>query len=879
MASLALNLDESRDEPSETRTDPEAGRPVSGLTSSTQLAFSAHSTPPASPARITPTLLIPVQAADATPASDAHANATPALDAHADSIGLESGLVASPHSSNGAGHVIHLNVSNGPNEPQGLPAWGSIRSRGSQSGLTPLVTAGRGIPPTEGHHIRFGEAIVHMDAVEVDNRANPSRREVGVQATELDETLINALPSTRAVQFQHHNLAREMKEQQGRLQSAHTSRRASQRVLQRMVSRRKHSRVAPLLDDMDLDIDAPTRLKNRDNVRANLKGWRLVWYDFRTWVQMQRHKRRDPIPIWRSAIKDIEGQFGSTLTSFFVFLRWLFLLNAMLAMLISCVITIPTLITFDYQTRITERFQWCGCFTSTCLACQRQSYFDNMIAIHRFNLFDGEGAMGESWAFFGGYDAVVDNTYRMDLMYILTMIVLFIGCFVFVVNNIANAIGNLSSSGSLVKVSVRYPFATIMFTSWDHSFTSNEVKACAFPSHLIHNTTSTSSQSSNECTLGLRRLAQGVETLQNTIQQAFFETLAEKRAKEELQEMRDTPWRQKARLYGFRALAWFIWMTLVASAFVAVWFVVQESTTSGQQTVVQTYGPTAVFSFINGALPYPIKKLPVFLEHYKHPKTEMAITILRTFLLRILTIYALLYGFFTKYELDAVQLPSYNGTAYVSQAECAGTRVGQDLWKLIIVDTVVSICQRFGATLFFYIVYKHRVQLEVIQSVLGLVYRQAFYQCTPILMMGVVVAALLDQVKRICRPPDKRFVQNRNNTFFMFCLASTLFFVAIPVAWALKVYDPNCGPYAQSRYESAFDGIWEWVKDQRTSFQDFIATLTDPVLVCGVFIMLGVAFRAQHVRLERTRHKYYEIYTEIQQLRRDKRFLLEKKTN
>ena len=42
----------------------------------------------------------------------------------------------------------------------------------------------------------------------------------------------------------------------------------------------------------------------------------------------------------------------------------------------------------------------------------------------------------------------------------------------------------------------------------------------------------------------------------------------------------------------------------------------------------------------------------------------------------------------------------------------------------MVADTFVSIMQRFASTLFFYKLYGRRVQLEVVQSVLGLVYRQ-----------------------------------------------------------------------------------------------------------------------------------------------------------
>jgi hypothetical protein len=77
---------------------------------------------------------------------------------------------------------------------------------------------------------------------------------------------------------------------------------------------------------------------------------------------------------------------------------------------------------------------------------------------------------------------------------------------------------------------------------------------------------------------------------------------------------------------GKRTLAWLIYFAMVAGAFAAVWFIVQDDDEEeGQRSFLDTYGPVIVFSFINGGLPWPIKQLPL-LEHYKHPRTEMQVS-------------------------------------------------------------------------------------------------------------------------------------------------------------------------------------------------------------------------------------------------------------
>eukprot|EP00730_Choanoeca_flexa_P014773 TRINITY_DN6580_c0_g1_i2.p1 TRINITY_DN6580_c0_g1~~TRINITY_DN6580_c0_g1_i2.p1 ORF type:complete len:717 (+),score=124.84 TRINITY_DN6580_c0_g1_i2:46-2196(+) len=634
-------------------------------------------------------------------------------------------------------------------------------------------------------------------------------RDQAIQATEFDEQLLAELPSVQAMQ-QH-------------IRPSTASEKVRRESKMKLRKRRKKSRVAPA---EDLDLDEPSRLQNRENIRAQLSGIKLFLHDVRVWLEMQRSKRRDPIPIWRGPIKTIEGEFGSALTSFFVFLRWLFLLNASLAIVIGGVIVFPAVAFFDYSTQITAKFEW-------------------------FNIFDGQGAVGQTWIFYGGYPSHLQGVYRLDLMYITTMVVVFIGCFFFIFNNIANAMGNVSTGG-LVKTDTRYTFTTLTLMSWDYSFVKES----------------------------------GIENLRKGVRQALVETLAERRAKAEEAARETLPFKERAKLAGKRVAAWLIYMMLVAGAFTGVWFIVQNDNTEGEETIIDTYGPVVVFSFINGALPYPIKKLPGLLEHYTHPRTELQVTIFRTFMLRTLTIYALLYGFFTKYKLHEAQLPAWQADVVTPQEACAGTLIGQELWKLVVADTFVSVIQRFMSTLFFYKLYKRRIQLEVVQSVLGLVYRQGliwvgmvFCPALPLLAMVSNVVYFwfyFKLVRRFCRPPDKRFTQNRNNTFFMFCLALTLIFVAIPVAWALKVYNPNCGPYGAPRYNSPFDGIWEWMKDQNNDFQQFVDALIDPVTVCSLFLIIVVYIRVLKIRQRQKDGKLAELRDELKGLRQDKRFLLAK---
>ena len=71
----------------------------------------------------------------------------------------------------------------------------------------------------------------------------------------------------------------------------------------------------------------------------------------------------------------------------------------------------------------------------------------------------------------------------------------------------------------------------------------------------------------------------------------------------------------------------------------------------------------------------------------------MQVSLIRVFLLRILSIYAVLYALYRKTDLNQEQSPLYE-TGEVTQETCAGTVIGQELYKLVIVDTVTFLAGR-----------------------------------------------------------------------------------------------------------------------------------------------------------------------------------------
>eukprot|EP00049_Salpingoeca_infusionum_P015349 m.297933 g.297933 ORF g.297933 m.297933 type:complete len:814 (+) comp15859_c0_seq4:268-2709(+) len=577
----------------------------------------------------------------------------------------------------------------------------------------------------------------------------------------------------------------------------------------------------------ELQLDRARRLQERENARRNLSTIRLWWYNWNHRRQMRRLQRRDPTPLWRGMIKTIEGKFGTGLASFFVFMRWLFLANLFLFTFYTGLVALPMAIRFDYNASITEPLVW-------------------------YNVFDGEGAVGDTWLFYGGYDLLPH--YRMDLAYILVPIFLLVTTFYILLNTLAKAAR--SSRSSLVRKDHHFPFGTIVLTSWDHSLSAEKA----------------------------------VSNLRRGVGNALVDVIAEHRARELVLQHSDATLNEKCKIFALRVLAWVAFLVIVGGSFAAVWFMVLDDTYLRSWTTsnfIITYVPTVVFSFINGALPLAIKRLTRF-EFYKHPRTENSLTIFRTFILRIMTIYALMYGYFSQTNLTQEQTPIYNSSdptaANITQSDCAGTRIGQQVYKLVLIDTVIGLLQRLGATLFWYWWLKRNVELDLVQCVLHLVYRQALIwigMCfSPIIPTLAVLTNLIyfyfyyALVNRFCRPPFKRWNQNRNNSFFMMTLAVSLFLIVIPLTWALTKYKPNCGPFRNEEYESWFSAISIAWLDLGPSAERALNTLLNPIFLLGVFVILSVWISVERIRVKVFRSRFKDAEKELKQMREDRRLML-----
>ncbi|XP_068631830.1 transmembrane channel-like protein 6 [Battus philenor] len=159
------------------------------------------------------------------------------------------------------------------------------------------------------------------------------------------------------------------------------------------------------------------------------------------------------IELWYEAIRHVEGHFGSAVGSYFYFLRWLFALNAALAVLLVCLVVVP-------QTLHDERANRTG----------------NMGFLE---FISGKGGFEDSLLFYGHYhsgDVATPGpfSYNMPFAYFFTMLCLYFLFFALLCYRTAYSYRRnfIETAGGLSNI-----FATKVFCGWDFGIVSHHAAA------------------------------------------------------------------------------------------------------------------------------------------------------------------------------------------------------------------------------------------------------------------------------------------------------------------------------------------------------------------------------------------------------------------
>ncbi|XP_044745628.1 transmembrane channel-like protein 3 [Coccinella septempunctata] len=341
------------------------------------------------------------------------------------------------------------------------------------------------------------------------------------------------------------------------------------------------------------------RLANSGSTKDRLA--RFYIYFLKNWQKFRRELSNTSnwfIP-WEQKIKEIESHFGSVVASYFLFLRWLFWVNIVIAGILLCFVTVPELFTADPKEAGDRK-----------VILPEEKYSSTNF----LTLWDFKGYFEISPLFYGWYTNNDDSKrrYRLPLAYFITGLVVYAYSFFATLRKMAKN----SRMSKLSEKDDECIFSWKLFTAWDYMIGNSEA---------AHN-----------------RVA--------SIVMGFKEALLEEAEKK--REVRN--W----KITSARVFVNFVILGLFTCSAGSVVYLVKRSTEEdGQRTFWRSNELTIVMSLISLIFPMLFDAMG-YLERY-HPRKQLRIQLARIMVLNLLNLYSLIISQFDKIHGMSGEMTGY----------------------------------------------------------------------------------------------------------------------------------------------------------------------------------------------------------------------------
>ncbi|XP_041642942.1 transmembrane channel-like protein 1 [Cheilinus undulatus] len=590
------------------------------------------------------------------------------------------------------------------------------------------------------------------------------------------------------------------------------------------------------------------------------KGRKLYAYKVmmtKKWMKFQRdfeNFKTACIP-WEMKIKEIESHFGSSVASYFLFLRWMYGINMILFGLTFGLVMVPEALMGRPYGSIPRK---------TVPRAEETSAMDFAV------LWDFGGYAQYSVLFYGYYNnqrAIGWLKFRMPLSYFLVGVGTVAYSYMVVIRTMAR---NANESG--VGDDNSFNFSWKMFTSWDYLIGNPETADNKFAS----------------------------------ITTSFKEAILEEQESHKDDNIHLTRF--------LRVLANFLVLCCLAGSGYLIYFVVRRSQKFAldgleNHTWWERNEVNMVMSLLGMFCPMLFDVIST-LENY-HPRVALQWQLGRIFALFLGNLYTFIIALMdeinlkreeekiVKFNITMWEASLYNGTASenstalpvtiqpadVPRGPCWETMVGQEFVRLIISDTMTTyitllIGDFLRAVLVRFLNYCWCWDLEagfpsysefdVSGNVLGLIFNQgmiwmgAFYApCLPALNVLRLHVSMYLQCWAVmcCNVPQERvFKASGSNNFYMAMLLVILFLSTLPAIYTIVSIPPSfdCGPFSGKK--RMFDVIQETLEsDFPAWFSKVFSYASNPGLVLPFILLMVLAI----YYLQSTSKSYKEANVEL----------------
>ncbi|XP_075819944.1 transmembrane channel-like protein 2 [Microtus pennsylvanicus] len=555
------------------------------------------------------------------------------------------------------------------------------------------------------------------------------------------------------------------------------------------------------------------------------------------WIKFKRdfdNFKTQCIP-WEMKIKDIESHFGSSVASYFIFLRWMYGVNLVLFGLIFGLVIIPEVLMGMPYGSIPRK---------TVPRAEEEKAMDFSV------LWDFEGYIKYSALFYGYYNnqrTIGWLRYRLPMAYFMVGVSVFGYSLMIVIRSMASNTQGSTSEGE----SDNFTFSFKMFTSWDY---------------LIGNS----------------------ETADNkyvSITTSFKESIVDEQESNKEENIHLTRF--------LRVLANFLVLCCLCGSGYLIYFVVKRSQEFSKMKNASWYerNEVEIVMSLLGMFCPPLFETIAALENY-HPRTGLKWQLGRIFALFLGNLYTFLLALMDDVHLKLSNEEKiknithwtlfnyYNSSggnesvprppphpADVPRGSCWETAVGIEFMRLTVSDMLVTyltiLVGDFLRACFVRFMnhcwcwdleagFPSYAEFDISGNVLGLIFNQgmiwmgSFYAPG---LVGINVLRLLTSMYFQCWavmssnvPHERVFKASRSNNFYMGLLLLVLFLSLLPVAYTVMSLPPSfdCGPF--SGKNRMYDVLHETIENDFPKFLGKIfAFLANPGLIIPAILLMFLA--------------------------------------
>ena len=526
----------------------------------------------------------------------------------------------------------------------------------------------------------------------------------------------------------------------------------------------------------------PTRVSRWESLSSSVaRGWNRFRAGIKEWLYS--------LELWRGHLKEIEGQFGSGVLSYFVFLRWLMFLNLLIFLMEFGFVSLPTLvICYDTSSgdtpdanRSSSNFA-AGCKYQLLNGTANSSTTDAAKFILDF--LTGQGWISGTIMFYSSYpsDAIISQEgikYHLPLAYLITGGAYFVVCLVLIIRNL----GSGFKEGYIESEGVFNSFCNKVFASWDYCI-----------------------ENKNSSLHKKQLIAEDIK----------FELDEEER----LKRVENRTKKEKYKLYAQRIVI----NVLIVPALWYVSFIVvigiifkRNVTEGGRNTFEQMFIRSALSLSItlpNLILP-PLFEILAMFEDWS-PRFELALNLWRRVFVKLPSVAVLVILLYQDLESKIEQkgMPSHC-------EQCWENELAAQMYMLVWVDFAVVLLITLGLESLRKVLFKHTrcfrkiglTQFDLPRNVLDLAYGQcliligAFF--SPMLpIMGVLKLIVFFYAKKFSlmrnnKLPEKSYQGARLSSIFTLLLLLTLFMCSSLIGWGIsRVPASYCGPFRNVNCDS-----------------------------------------------------------------------------